>query len=161
MQNEKERMQSGDTVQHDVIIATRVPSAQSDATTKHYTAGSNATVKDQPVQAGYWEDEDDESHSYLMRLLTEPVPFWMAWLPLTVFIVHMVTWHGWPWNPTTPCVAQSMQLTQTADKTCIEFKGVSTICWDQPSKEGDAVNPGPWEIDPASGQITITEQHVL
>lgn len=38
-----------------------------------------------------------------------------------------------------------MKLTQTADVACNEFRGVSTICWDQPSREGKAVKPSTWD----------------
>lgn len=46
-----------------------------------------------------------------------------------------------------------MELTQTTDRTCIDFK-VTTVCWEES-------NPGTWKIDPASGQISITQLHVL
>lgn len=99
MQNEKERRQSTGAIQDEVIVTPQVLIAQSDTATQHHDAEPNATAKDQSVQGEYWEDEEDDFRSYLMRLLTDTVPFWMAWLPFLVFIVHMVTWHGWPWNP--------------------------------------------------------------
>lgn len=72
-----------------------------------------------------------------------------------MFALHMGLCHGWPWQPPKPSfVVPSMEFTQTADKTCIDFKGVTTVCW-----EGS--QPGTWKIDPASGQISITQVHVL
>jgi hypothetical protein len=165
MQNEKERTQSSDTVQDDVIVAIPIPSTQSDATMPHYIAEPNTTGRYKYVQVQYWgdeedeeDDEEDEPRSCLVAVLTNPVPYWV---PLLLLIVNMVTWPGWPWNKKPRYVAQSIKLTQTADRTCIEFGGVSTICWDQFSKEGDAVKASALKIDPASGQITIAEQHVL
>ena len=144
MQNEDERTPSSDTLQDVVIVAIPIPSTQIDATMQQYIAEPNTTGKDQYVQGQYWEDEEDgeydedEPRSCLVALLTNPVPYWVVMVQLLVFIVHMVTLPGWSWNAKPACVTQSMKLTQTANRTCIEFSGVSTICWDQPSKEGDA-----------------------
>ncbi|KAM0703748.1 hypothetical protein Q7P35_009687 [Cladosporium inversicolor] len=57
--------------------------------------------------------------------------------------------HGRPWEPPkSSFVVPSMELTQTTDRTCIDFK-VTTVCWEES-------NPGTWKIDPA---ITSNHHH--
>lgn len=82
------------------------------------------------------------------------MPRWVALLPLFMFTLQMGLCHGRPWEPPkSSFVVPSMELTQTTDRTCIDFK-VTTVCWEES-------NPGTWKIDPASGQISITQLHVL
>ena len=130
MRNEKEEAQSSGTVQDDVIVAPQVLATPSDATTQDQTAAeSNATTQDEYTQEQYWEDEDEdededplEHHSYLMRDLKSPVPLWailLHFFAVAMFVFHMVQYHGWPWDPKPSFAIQSMQLTQTAHKTCI------------------------------------------
>jgi len=156
MRNEKEQAQASGSFQDDIIVARHVWITQSDATTQDQNAESNATTLDEYTQAQYWEDEDEdplEHDSYLMRDFKSPVPLWailLQFISLALFTFHMVRYHGWPWDPKPSFAFQSMQVTQTAETTCIEFKGVATVCW-------ETLKPGTWKIDPASGQITITE----
>lgn len=158
MWNEKNQAQSSGAVQDDVVVPRRIQTARSNATTQHHTSQFNATTQDEYTQVQYWDDDEEPiaSRSYLMRQLSIRMPYWgivLQFFALAMFTVHMILCHGWPWQPPKPSFAiQSMQLTKTADKTCIEFKGVSTVCW-------SALKPGTWKIDPASGQITITELH--
>jgi hypothetical protein len=155
MRNEKDQAQSSGAVQDDSIVARHVWITHSDATTQDQNAESNATTQNEYTQAQYWEDEDEdpfEHRSYFMRQLTSP-DFWVMLLQcisLALFTFHMVHYHGWPWDPKPSFAFQSMQVTQTAETTCIEFKGVATVCW-------ETLKPGTWKIDPASGQITVTE----
>jgi hypothetical protein len=156
MWNEKEQAQSSGTFQDDVVVARRAPIAQSYATSQHHATESNATTQDEYTQVQYWDDDEEsrDHRSYLTRLVTIQVPLWVIFLQcfaLAISVFHTVQCHSSPWNSPKPSLAiPSMQLTQTADKTCIEFKGVTTVCLG---------GTGSWKIDPASGQISITELH--
>ena len=154
MWNEKDQAQSSSTFQDDIVIARRAPIAQSYATTQHHNTESNAITQDEYKQVQYWDDDEEprDHRAYLTRLVTIRVLYWvilLQCLALAMFTIHMGLCHGWPWQPPkTSFTIPSMQLNQTADKTCIEFKGVTTVCLG---------GTGTWKIDPASGQITITE----
>jgi hypothetical protein len=131
----------------DVIVAPQVLITPSDGTTQHHIAEPITFVNGTVQEGQCWEDEESRDHrSYWTRLLTNPVPLWLILLQcfsLTLFTVHMVQWHGWPWAPAPPCL-HPMKLTQGAEQACIQFEGLkANLCW-------DTTRPGWWASDPTS-----------
>jgi hypothetical protein len=150
MQNQNGTSRSRGGLLENIVVAPQAKSAQSDNTTQDRTGRAEAIALAEPTPIQHEAKERPFArHSWarkLTRLLSSRVPLWsiiLLYISVLSYLFHMVTYHGWPWNPKLPCL-HPMRLTQTTAQACIEFEGLTNkLCW-------DTTKPGWWTSDPTS-----------